>query len=52
MIGEAGAGEEGESAEREEGCDQAEGGSAAQEGESEDDAAEGTDHPWPLQDFA
>ena len=48
----AGAGEQGEGAEREDSGGEAERRAAAQEGEAEDDAAGGADHPRPLQDFA
>ncbi len=48
----AGGGEERERPDRERGRGQAEGRAAAQEGEAEDDAARGADHPRPLQHFA
>ena len=49
---EAGAGEQREGAEGERSGGDAEDGAAAQEGETEGDAAEGADHPRPLQHLA
>ena len=49
---EAAAGEDREGEQGQRGGGDAEGGAAAQEGEPEHDAAEGADHPRPLQDLA